>query len=324
MIFLVPQGIGDCAWALIKVQEVARQLGAERIDIRIACVDSNNEAEARALEFVRRFDFVSSGEMYPVPMEDGRRGPCLLPGPATDDNGLYRYMPDGPTDLPGIDYVLMPNAPLERAIRLEDWLPSYSPNWDIMDRFRFRPEELSHTETFAQACGPYVTFFLGSSTSNTTAGHNWGAVWTPNDWVRLGRSLQERYGVSVCVVGAVYDLDYFLSYIQSLLTTSDRWYNQIGCLGIGETLSLVRRSKGIISYQSGIGIVGHYMGVPSGVFWRRKGESVSPHDYVSFEEGMASAWAAPGATEQGRHLPLIYGRDGVEEVLAKIDSGRWF
>jgi len=318
MNFLTPQGIGDTVWALLKIEDAARQLGADAIHVKIACIDPTNKAEARALDFVRRFSFVRSAEMYGIPLSQGQVGPVLLPGDPADAQGYFRYIPDGYTTLPGIDYVLMPNAALERGIRLENWLPQFAINWKAMGSFSFRPEE----ELLAQGLGDnYVVFFLGSRASNTVAGHNRNSIWKPHDWVELGRRLKRKYKCRIMVVGSEHERDYYDNVIKPLL--DEPWEDHIGFWGIGQTYAALKKARFVISYQSGIGIVSNYLGVPVGIFWRAKGDSISPHFYASFEESMASAWASPEMIAQGKHMPLIYGKHDVDYVFDEIAKRGW-
>ena len=122
----------------------------------------------------------------------GAAGPALLPGPQATPEGYYRYLPDGKEWAPeGIDYVLMPNAALERAIRLEDWLPEFKTNWGIMEDFVFTEAEQDFARHFADRIGRFVTFFMAgkSGSSTDSAGHNRNALWKPEEWVELGDKL---------------------------------------------------------------------------------------------------------------------------------------
>lgn len=65
------------------------------------------------------------------------------------------------------------------------------------------------------------------------------------------------------------------------------------------------------------------MGVPTGIFWRAAGDSIRDDAYLSFDEAMASAWANPQHIEQGKHLPLIYGRHGVDYIKQQIIERNW-
>jgi len=310
MNFLVPQGIGDSIWALLKVQDISKKIDDGVINVFIACLDANNSSEARSLEFIRRFDFVNKCEMYQMPME-GRQGCLLLPGDAADANGLYRYIDNGATALNGIDYVLLPNCTLERGIRIEEWLPDYEVNWNVMDHFRFEEMEMIDKH--------YIVFFLSSTQNNTIAGHNRNSLWTPEQWVELGRRIQKQFGYSICVVGADYDISYYSDYVAPLLPDYDYWFNYIGRFDIEQTFAIIKNARFVVSYQSGIGIVANYMNVPVAMFWRAKGDSISPDSYVSFEEEMAEAWAKPDV----KYLPLIYGRHDVDYIMNEITEQQW-
>ena len=312
MNFLIPQGIGDAIWALLKVQDIAAKHD-NIINIFIACINKNNAAEGRALEFVKRFKFVSGAQMYEMPM-NGQGGCILLPGPIADENGYYRYIPDGETSLPGIDYVLMPNAPLERGIRIEDWLPEYKTNWGIMGDFSFDETGMEGFE--------YVVFYLSSVQNNSSSGHNRNGLWTPLQWATLGNYIQKELGCKIVVVGAYYDRSYFTDCVKPLLL-NDECVNLIGICGIGQTFSIVKNARFVIAYQSGIGIVANYMGVPAAMFWRAKGDSISPDCYISFEEKMAEAWVRPAMIAKGKYLPLIYGRHDENYIIDEIKKRAW-
>lgn len=321
MRFLVPQGIGDSIWALFKVEDIAKKLGNEHIEIYIACSNPENPIENRAKDFISRFEFVDNVQMYQMP-NLGQVGPVLLPGSATDEDGLYRYIPDGTSmilSLPGIDYVLMPNAPLERGIRLENWLPEFEINWNIMDRFKFSDEELTATIDLNK---PYAVFFCGSLDGNSIAGHNRNSIWKPADWIKLADDIQNKFGLEIVVVGAEYDRSYYEKELLPLIKNKS-WIDRIGNCSIGETFVITKKAKFVISYQSGIGIISSYMGTPVGIFWREKGDSVSPQYHISFEESMASAWASPQMISSNKHMPLIYGRHDVDYIIEKIKEWGW-
>jgi len=317
MRYLIPQGIGDVIWALLKVEDINRQLRGGSIDIRIASIDPNYAPECRALDFVTRFSFVNSAEMYAMPRL-GQTGAVLLPGEVADENGYYRYIADGASELPGIDFVLMPNAALERGIRLENWLPQFAVNWDVMEQFKFLPGEDDEANELPK---PFVVFFCGGLDGNTIAGHNRNGIWKPEDWVELGERLMDRFGVSIVVVGGDADRSYYDEKIVPVLKRP--WVDCIGDRSIGQSYAIIRQARFMISYQSGMGIVSNYFGVPVGIFWRARGDSISPYSYVSFQESMASAWADPAMISSGRHMPLIYGRHDVNYIMSEIDHRKW-
>lgn len=317
MKFLLPQGIGDSVWALHKVQSVACRHMENRIDIYLACNDQN-EVATRALDFVRRFSFVDSVEMRPYEIHPQ--------GDHYDPSGYYNYLPDGMYDFDGERCcALMPNAALERGTRLEAWLPQYAINWKIFDNFKIAELEKALANSIRDRMGcPYVVFYLGPLHGNTINGHNRNALWRPEDWIALGRRIHNEWGANIVLVGASYDASYYDRLIGPQLNgDTPYWFNLIGQTNIGELFTITSGAQFVISYQAGVGIVSTYLGTPTGIFWRPRGDSISPDVYLSFEESMASAWVPPTQIANGAHMPLIYGRDGVDHIMNEIRTRGW-
>jgi hypothetical protein len=86
---------------------------------------------------------------------------------------------------------------------------------------------------------------------------------------------------------------------------------------------VLKTARFVISFQSGIGIAAEYMGVPTGIFWRPKGDSISPQFYLSFDEEMNGAWSPPEMIRARKHLPLYYGRHNAEYVFEQISRRSW-
>lgn len=307
MKFLVPTGIGDSTWALTKAKAIANRLGDGRVEIKIAC-DGFDEVQQRALEYVRRFPFVSNAEML-------RTGAVLKPGPHTDAKGRYRYLDDGPWR-DGL-FALMPNAPLERGERLETWFPDDRIDWTITRQWANTPAETAFAENVRQQLGPFAIIYPGPIDGNTSAGHNRGSLWRPEDWVELAELLRGS-GMAVVAIGAKYDWSYWRHHILHAVKRSDPSgslvYNFIGELPIGKTLALIRKATVGIYYQSGLGVWSAYEGIPTAMFWRPEGDSIVPEKYLSFDERMATAWVPLQDLEAGRYLPCIYTRTDVEQI----------
>jgi len=311
--FCLPTGIGDSVWAIHKIQAI-RDKNDPDGPIEIYLVGADTGIDNRALDFVRRFDFVNHAAMKPV---------AIHAGSLFRPDGTYNYIEDGMYDFgDGVKFcVLIPNAALEHGIRLEDWLPQYEINWKIWRHFHITDEEREIVHTLPQ---PYAVFYPGPLNGNTKDGHNRNAIWKPGEWIELGRRIHNELGLNIVTVGAPYDASYYDLLLAPALNGDEPfWTNLIGKTNLGQLWSVTSGAKFVISYQAGVGIISTYLGTPTGIFWRPEGNSINPHAYLSFKEAMASAWVPPDILKAGTHLPLYYGRDSVESILSEIRRRGW-
>lgn len=317
---LTGQGIGDSVWAMFKVQSIAKRYGADEIQMLLGSWHPDNIVEKRGVEFIGRFDFVKSCRMHVMP-RDGRRGPILTPGGHADDLGRFCYIEDGPRDgSEGFDFVAIPNRTLEYGIRLEDWLPEFEMNWDIIpDHWRFKPTDIEYADNIKKQ-GDYAVVYFGPRAGNgplTRGGHNRGQLWTGGDWLKVIDGILSM-DLRVVATGASYDIEYYTEEIEK--QRGNKVLNLIGASDIGETLATLQRAKVVIAYQSGIAVMASYLGVPTATFWRPEGNSIYPPPiYVSFDERMAHCWTRPGVMDSGCHYPAIYGRHGPQDILAFVE-----
>jgi len=171
MNFLVAQGIGDSIWGLFKAQSIAQYYNQQEINIKVAGVKNENKwiqtVQVRALDFIKRFDFVNNAEFYSMPVTD-KKGPVLLKGEASDQNGILRYINHGKNiykNLKNIDYILISNQILEQGNRLETWLPQFDLNWDLVRKhYKFTQEEIEIANNLKNEIGEYCIFYLGPRT----------------------------------------------------------------------------------------------------------------------------------------------------------------
>jgi len=318
MNFLLPQGIGDSVWALHKVQAVRDALDPGG-QIVIALAGSHrSQLETRAIDFVNRFAFVDRTVMRPFGIHTE---------PYVSDEGRYNYIADGWYDFHATEgryCALMPNGPLERGVRLEDWLPQYDINWRIFDDFRISPDERAYADALHARLGDYAVFYPGPLHGNTDNGHNRNALWGPVDWLDLSRRIRRELGLRIAVVGAPYDAPYYELFIRPWLNGDGAsWANLIGKTNIGQLYAVTSRAEFVISYQAGVGIVATYLGTPTAIWWRPAGDSISPNEFLSFDERMASGWVPPAVLDAGKHLPLYYGRHDAGYIMDEVRRRGW-
>jgi hypothetical protein len=317
MRFLLPTGIGDSVWALHKIQAIRdKQAPGEPIDISL--VGGRHIIDARATDFLSRFSFVNSVDVRPCSIHKA--------GQMYRKDGTYNYVEDGWKMYNGEKYcVLIPNEALERGERLENWLPHYPIRWDIWSDFSITEAEREFAARIYGRIGPFAVFHPGPLAGNTSDGHNRGPMWKPEDWVELGRRCHDELGLRIVAVGAPYDIAYWEHQLgpKVIMGHGHYWDSLIGATNLGQLWALTSLSQFTISYQDGVGIVATYLGTPTGIFWRPKGNSISLTVYLSFDERMASAWVPPKVLDAGTHLPLIYGRATPDSIMAEIDRRGW-
>ena len=296
----VPSGIGDALWALVKVPALLKAEGADACDLD-ACYSSL----PRSADFLARFDFVRhTGYTH---LE------CVEREPVTAD-GYWNYAQTGRGWHNTYDWLLVPNAYLERGGRLEDWLPEFAPDWNIASHYRVLPEDERVADAVVAEIGNrFALFFASSLAGNTVYGHNRGPLWRPDEWAELARLFLAE-GVTPVLIGAAWDRSYYDQVLKDVLPRGvldriDHW-------PIGVTFAVMRRAGCLVAYQSGLGIFGVYLGCNVAMWWRPHGDSILADRHVSFRDEMATAWAPPGAVESGRYLPLIYGRCSPQSIFA--------
>jgi FkbM family methyltransferase len=304
----VPSGIGDVTWVLTKLPALLAKEHAEKADI-----DCCHSDYPRCAEFLSRFDFIRHAGYCEFDCVE-RDNPVL-------PDGCFNYAPSQPHWHDRYDWFLQANGHLEHGRPLEDWLPELTIDWDIARRFHFPPEDEAAARQFSAETGPFVLCFAASTPANTIAGHNRGPLWTPGDWAELCRHFL-RNGIRPVFVGANWDRDYYRHHLAGYLPAGvceciDQW-------PIGETFSAIRLARGLVSYQSGLGIFGVYLGAKVAMWWRPHGNSIVPDRQISFSEEMARAWAPPGSEASGRYLPLIYGRQTVAQLVGLLADRGWF
>ncbi|MDR6874800.1 tetratricopeptide (TPR) repeat protein [Bosea sp. BE125] len=318
----VMSGIGDAAWSFLFAEGVVRKYGAEHVQLHIH--HSGDVRAKRSNNMLARFKFVdeivgSKFDIHAHPTMDER-------------SGHINYIPGGPVSLDSLDefdYRLVFNTFLERGWTLDAVADMFNLgprdiNFNFFDQYEELDADLKGYRRAAHYVGQdYVIFHFGARNTNQTGGLNAGEIWKPEDWIELGRKINAKYNTSIIVIGAPYDLDYAN---EILGRTSDNFYlNVIGQMDITETLALIRRAKFVISFPSGVGIVGPYLNVPTCIFWRPKDNPYHPlHPRSGFEEEFSINWVPPGKLSSGLYYPAWYGRDTPDSIFDHIERTGWW
>jgi ADP-heptose:LPS heptosyltransferase len=303
--FVMPNGIGDIMWTFLKI----RQIAADRPMDVLLSGDPRKEIDNRAVPFVRRFPFIRHCVVSDLPVLNDKER-------RTDTRGRYDYVSDG---MRGNYHYLIPNRTLEAGRRIEEWLPEYKCDWNVVNEFSW--ENTERGKEMGEALRPFVAFYLGPESGNVDEGHNRSFMWEPKHWIEMGKYLTDK-GFKIAVVGAPYDRSYWERYVRDGTKQQNmHWLDFIGSFEIGETFALLREAKFFVSYQCGLAIMMHYFGQKVITWWRPENNSCHPEHLVTFAEAMKDAWTNPALKDN--YYGAVYGRETVGDLLAEIDRRGW-
>lgn len=318
----VMSGIGDASWSFLFAEAVAKSYGLEKFALHIH--DSGDFRRNRSNNMLARFSFVdelarSRFDIHATP-------------PMDEVTGHIRYIPSGPVPLSSadqFDYRLVFNTYFEQGWSVEQIcarydIPVTDVNYSFFEKYQEQPNDLRGLRRVRHYTGnDYIVFHFGATKDNTEVGLNRGGIWSQQDWIALGRKLHAKYGVPIVVIGAAYDHDYAN---QIMRETSDVfYYDTIGQMDITETLAIIRRARFIVSFPSGVGIVGPYLRVPTVIFWRKKDNSYHPlHDRAGFDPAFSRNWVPPEQLNEKLYYDAFYGTDTPDTIYDMIVRENWW
>jgi len=317
----IMSGIGDAVWSLVIQKAVRRKYGADALLYHIN--DSGDGRRKRSNNMLARFGFVD--DMVTSKFQ------VHADTPMDDRSGHLNYIPSGPVAIDGrdeFDYRLIVNTYLEHGQGYDRvcealGLKEEDLDFDFFIDYHEKPEDMAAVNKILNHVGfDYAVFYYGAEVDNTIGGLNRDEIWKPEDWNRLGRMVHEEFGLKIVVIGAPYDT----SYANRILgANSDTfYYNAIGELDITETLALIQRSKFVVAFPAGVGIVGPYMRVPTVIFWRPKHMSYHVmHDRAGFCPKFATNWVPEPVIKGGGYYPAWYGEDTPNSIMEAVRKGGW-
>lgn len=317
----IMSGIGDAVWSFVIQKAVRRKYGADALLYHIN--DSGDGRRKRSNNMLARFGFVD--DMVTSKFQ------VHADTPMDDRSGHLNYIPSGPVAVDGrdeFDYRLIVNTYLEHGQGYDRvcealGLLEEDLDFDFFSDYHEKPEDMFAVDKVLHHVGEdYVVFYYGAEVDNTIGGLNRDEVWKPEDWNRLGRMVHDEFGLKIVVIGAPYDTSYANRILGANRDTF--YYNAIGELDITETLALIQRSKFVVAFPAGVGIVGPYMRVPTVIFWRPKHMSYHVmHDRAGFCPEFATNWVPEPVLKAGGYYPAWYGDDTPETIMEAVRKGGW-
>lgn len=324
----VYSGIGDALWSLLLLKSLLVKTGMKKAILVVTNHGKPSDPRSnRSNQFLECFDFIDEVYSYPFPIHP--------PSGSIDSNtGYPDYLPGGfsvGAEVKYCDFKLYANTYLEHGLDIYQIAKIYNLDPDLVefDIFkRYVPPmgaDIFAKQVQAKLGDDYFVFYMSGLIGNTTAGFNRLGLWTVDEWIKLGKSLVEM-GYKIVFVGAGYDQDYMTIVHKAW---GESFYNDainlVGISNMPETLEVIRGSRGVIGYPSGIPICSTYMQIRTAMFWRPQELSLSEyHNKFGFSREFSISWVPKQLISSKRYIPLWYGEDSHQTVLAKLKEAGWF
>lgn len=241
---LLPPGVGDVYWPLVKTQALLCREGIEPpVDVYAAAPRAKKyNSEARSFPFLEMFPFLhSTGEVR------FGRGPIWREAYLQPGRTVFR-------DVQGCDYFITWNGHLRAGRTLEEIDPDLDCNWDL-PRFISLKEE-AYRNASLEGYGDYLVLywsFLG--TNRQILRH-----FTLEQIASMVGRIVELTGLRPILIGAAWDLDCpELERLYGMLP--DNTVDLRGKTDLEEVFGLMRGARAVLGMNSGITVMSAAFGV---------------------------------------------------------------
>lgn len=239
---ILPPGMGDCYWPLVKMEALIEREGIGLPDVHVLCkVDSKFKSHLRSFPFLEMFPFIcSTWEVVPFRKDD--------------KTWIEAYVKDGRTvfkDVLGCDYFVSYNGVLEAGRSLEEVDQDLRCNW-YPKRF-VSLEESNYQAKCESELGRY--FVLHFPMVGTFK--HWINQFSPEKIVNSINSISRKTGLVPVFVGAEWD-----NHDQGQVGLISKVKGSVSLLGqtsVAQMFGLIKGSEMIIGFPSGLTMMAAYL-----------------------------------------------------------------
>jgi SAM-dependent methyltransferase len=251
---LLPPGIGDSYWSLIKLESFLEREEIEPpVDAYVACNRSKaHNGHKRAFPFISMFPFVCA------------TGVSVGSQVRRDDVWQEAYARRGRTifrDVYGCDFFISYNGHLRFGESMEEIDPDLECNWRP-PRF-ISLEEDQYRRRCADQYGDYIVYYF---VFHGTYRH-WTKEFDIKSVAQYVRGATEKYGCTPVFAGAIWDGEE--ATLNHLVRQVPGTVDLRGKTNMGQVFGLMRGARAVVGYPSGLTILGAVLDCPTLIVWNK-------------------------------------------------------
>lgn len=250
---LVPPGIGDIYWILVKLQDFIKKNKTGLPEICVyGYIDNRYNSHNRAFPFIEMFPFVKASWKT---IDLGKNDYVGIDFERTFNTAAETIIPN----VLGCDYFMVYNGFINTGKTLEEANPELTCNWNIPIFESI--QQRNYEQKAKREYGDYAIIhfkFKGTYKS-------WTKFLTVDHIIDMLNKLSAQLHVKLIYVGGQWDNNDMG--IQRILTKIPSCINLIGKTTLEEVFGLIKGSKFVVGYPSGITMFAPVLGVKTLLAW---------------------------------------------------------
>ncbi|MEE9356495.1 MAG: methyltransferase domain-containing protein [Methylococcaceae bacterium] len=250
---LVPPGLGDSFWSIVKMQSFLQKENISMPDLCIAAGKTGRyNGHVRAVPFLKLFPFVNAtGKHIPMrQMEEGRK----IWKEAYADKGRTIFH-----DIYGFDYFISFNGHIRWGIPLEEINPEYKCNWH--PPMFTSLEEIKYQSECIKKYGRYMCIYL------PPYGHyiHWLKEFNLSQMVQSINKITNEIGITPILVGSQWDADDVK--LTRAKTSINGLIDLTGKTTVEQVFGCLKGSQLFLGFPSGLTIMAATLGCKTLIVW---------------------------------------------------------
>lgn len=282
----LPDGIGDAHWTLLKLESMKRYLSAKKLTVITQVTPKHNAAE-----FLRLIPFVDSVKQE----KNTNLHTASRDGWYASNHDLY--------------YLWAFQGIKKNDYDIKKWLPDFEVNYnypiDIPD------SAVAYANKLIDDLGykPVIFHFSWRGLDTRQVGQHW----TEKHFDELGSFIYNHTKQKILIIGKDFEREKVTIFLEKF--GKDKYVNLLDQLTVPQLLAVIKQSKFIFGFQSGVTFLSVHFRVPSALLWSIN--NVTKCSGLKYDKKFMTSFTPPEA-ENEWYFPCVLGEDSPETIWNKV------